>query len=1351
MAQAQNTFSKGFNMDMSDFILPNDMLRNCENMRIIDLDGSTFARTSIPGNTNSITPERPNGEEFTLTDGYIPVAAKENNGILYIVSALFGSGDDVVIELGTYPSPNYDNLTDVNDDIWKYRPLHNLEGTDFRTAILFKFSPNTFVDLEIQNKSDSSVNYIITIDDNNPRLINSGFSLEDNLFTILDVQFHYTIANLLKETALIPTFASFPIVNYENIIDGGILKPGNYHYMFAYVDAELNETDIAAQSNTCAVMFGDGENYYKGGDENERTNKLVKLQIQSLDINFKYLQVYFKYSSGKDSEYTALFRINVPISISGETMTFVHTGYEDVTEVTSESINVDYMTIDSAAVECQVKNYLFLGNISQSNKNWDKYGVAAKQLIVEVVEGDVYNYGNPSYVYNTISERRGETIPYGVIFLMNSGRRSPVFPITGMDFTKADPLTETSTGMIDKGLVRFPEVIDAPFVTDVTFKALGLKVTLSDITDTEVIDDCSGLILVRGTRIEDCIAQGYMIPTVRVPVALSSDTNYYDDNGALVNNFKSIPVLDGLVEAYKYYNDYYGDDSETYYARGADGSFGRHMPCVIINERAGYQGGGGAGWNIYDETKWAFYSSEAIQNEPEYISKLNRRTSLHIRQYGKVQFNGTQAVTPVMEPRREISDVCHGPNDETGQIGLNYVATNMLMHATNDYIAAIECSFIAGEVDPPVNGFSSKANYVMRDGLSDKDCNTSAVNPTDSKSYYVSNAYNPYFGIDISVDGTLFQSNPAPDHPIGASTREPDETIITGRNGDITIGDNDVDLRGQINGKTYDNKSALINAAFIVNIYGSSYGINPNPDILYSSTDAITYYQATQPLLWNQDIHLCFCGDTYIGITNVRINLPGPDYRDANLPNTDYKNIDMGVLMELKQESKYNPHMRIPYQYSNEELEERTFFPFRDSSQNINLYRNYRYPDTTRVTMGSRDLYSSKGHYTISEFSPYTKFNFFTRIAHSERDVPNAIANNYRIFEGNSYRDYDTAVGKIVRLVEYRDNIIVVFINGIAIAPIEQRTQTGSDELGGVYVEPSSVLPPNLSFHTKDLGCQTPYSVVRTPQAVYGIDVARKKIWQITDKLRVISDDGFSSFLLNNMLDNADKHEIFSGNDPKSSEVFFTYRDFDGHDNMINSWTLVYTEGINQFSYFYTHYPTFYAKRSNMFYSFGNTDEVNLKSPHLAFKHNNYGNYKICNVDKECFVEFLINENPNMTKVIDSLKIISNEVAPERLELFTFTKDSIKESVITPSKCFQYINIVQAVDEFTEELAFRLRDRNYVVQVPTVQQMPNGDPVEDWGIDSRLRNKIVVVRVTYSGIENIELLSVITNYRRSVS
>ena len=445
-------------------------------------------------------------------------------------------------------------------------------------------------------------------------------------------------------------------------------------------------------------------------------------------------------------------------------------------------------------------------------------------------------------------------------------------------------------------------------------------------------------------------------------------------------------------------------------------------------------------------------------------------------------------------------------------------------------------------------------------------------------------------------------------------------------------------------------------------------------------------------------------------------------------------NIDSGIVVTWWQESKYNLHLRQPYQFDASELEQRSFFPYKSTS-NLANYRKIRLPESAYHSIGYSVTSTAKEFFNISDFTVSEKNRFLNRVIHSEKHIPNAFRNGYRSFLQNNFRDYDSSMGSIVGLFNYRGNLLVVFEYGIGIGGIQQRIETGRDGAGAIFVEPTSVLPPVLQYISREIGCQDHRSLVQTPGAIYGIDRLKKKIWCFQEGLRVISDEAYiANWMLLNPIT-----EPRSGYDLENNEVLF----------ITDDWTLCYSEGLKRFSSFYTMNDVSIVGRRNMeVYTFLKT------SKNQAYLNNSGVTYSLYGTQEDVILEFVINKSLGMTKVIDYINIISNEVPPAKMELYTYNQFNEVEKQINlgpGSNINQYVEMLDEVDTLRDEENFLYRDKKYVARIPNRTFYEQGSASDTWDVDGRIRDKVVIVRLTYNTNNPFELASILTYFRYSAS
>ena len=293
MPKQQNTFNEGLNMDISDYLMKNSIMRNCKNMRLLDLDGTSYAITTIRGTEL----------KFTLTSGYIPIASVEYGNILYILSGTIGiSGKYDMYELGSFDSPLYPAGGPRPMIASEYAPFNNLDDGPFRVDF-WDIEIGSFVDMSVQPAYDQSVNIIITAEDNPPRIINSKF---DKDFNIVDRREgantnDYTSGSVDTETRLILRSQKIMGIDYGGIENGGKLQAGNYIYVIRYMTADFNETDVVNQSGLCSVFEG-YETVKYTTSINQETTKRVRLTLSNVDTDFAYIENNLKIKIKKMGE-----------------------------------------------------------------------------------------------------------------------------------------------------------------------------------------------------------------------------------------------------------------------------------------------------------------------------------------------------------------------------------------------------------------------------------------------------------------------------------------------------------------------------------------------------------------------------------------------------------------------------------------------------------------------------------------------------------------------------------------------------------------------------------------------------------------------------------------------------------------------------------------------------------------------------------------------------------------------------------------------------------------------------------------------------------------------------------------
>lgn len=352
---------------------------------------------------------------------------------------------------------NYAQITQnkTGDLAMVYKPLQNLVKNttlgNFTTEKL-NFDRYNAQDMIIVDEFDGSTNIIINDDNNQPRLINSGFSVqEDNTFLIPE---HYTnsVTNIYddetfdEDTQLLKLYNKIPTVKFLGLGEGGF-KCGSYIFYFRLADSVGNMSNVIQHSSVVQIFIGENGSYeVRMGMEDENANKSVKFKISDIDSGFDYLRVFYeRTSTGNDRASTTLFYMidqNFPI-VNGE-CTLTLTGEEQTLGISLSDLKNEYADIAACKTHAVVDNTLFLANTQAyvheyaqlQRIAWCIYpevGTSSFTLPDTKAKGAATGYYDPLKVYNNVGYWPDEYYRFGIVFIYNNNQLSPVFNIQGYD------------------------------------------------------------------------------------------------------------------------------------------------------------------------------------------------------------------------------------------------------------------------------------------------------------------------------------------------------------------------------------------------------------------------------------------------------------------------------------------------------------------------------------------------------------------------------------------------------------------------------------------------------------------------------------------------------------------------------------------------------------------------------------------------------------------------------------------------------------------------------------------------------------------------------------------------------
>lgn len=259
----------------------------------------------------------------------------------------------------------------------EYHALRNVlnennEIVDFNTDEL-DIDLNNPLSLECQPSYDGTVNLIINDDKNPPRIINTRFSkLEDNRYKIinrnqLEQTNLYKVGKIDQQTRLFRNINRIPKFVLTNISNTGQLKGGNYTFYIKLADNDYNKTDIVAESGQISIFKGylNKVQTISGTLSDELTDKSITLTIENLDTSFSKFYLYYSRESSDTNgvRVSTAGMLTKPYDINGTSCIVNINGYEEITEISPEELNIQYNLVTAAKTQAQVQNMLFLGNV----------------------------------------------------------------------------------------------------------------------------------------------------------------------------------------------------------------------------------------------------------------------------------------------------------------------------------------------------------------------------------------------------------------------------------------------------------------------------------------------------------------------------------------------------------------------------------------------------------------------------------------------------------------------------------------------------------------------------------------------------------------------------------------------------------------------------------------------------------------------------------------------------------------------------------------------------------------------------------------------------------------------------
>lgn len=1078
------------------------------------------------------------------------------------------------------------------------------ELIDFTTKNI-NFDLNHPITIEAQESYDGSVNLILNDDLNPPLIINSRFTAkEDDRYVVIDRNGNndtnlYDENNLLSQLRLYKTSDKISQVELVGLENGGSNQCGNYTFYFKYADADGNETDVIMESGIVSCYVGNINDPFstRGGNLDERTDKIIKFKINNIDSSYEYLNIYYtritsdlnKTQVNKAYQITNRFSIDKK-SIKNNSLEISISGYEDSVEIPVEDINTEYNIVNSAKTMTQCQNRLFLANTTEeaapikelSDLSLRIYPFASQDNNIGCVNSSYkdtsgisnnYEYYNALNVYNYLGYWNKEIYRFGIVFILNNNSLSDVFNVRGINdmpllgstnilneikatYTyhplnkdgKRLYIEETdkhiiSGGKVDKienarGVSRL--LSNTPQIQNDKTMPIGINFLIEKEILQEINKYAKGFFFVRQKRIPTILSQGFTIGL--------------DD----YSNLPSLPVVteDSTTPSYIY---------ERFY----------NQFRILGNE-------------FYDRLHKPTMLSNTIKDGKAMICP---DASLNYELFNNL-FTGTEFV---------ISKSTHDIEKINSQKCLRNTLDNLRHFFPKSYQAS-SSSY--------TNVYTNKIKLTnVEDGVSMRSSGTAK---------FAARA-------GIPEEGWRFLF-------IGKEDRDPKALNIVrgvypsfvgienyGKSGDF------IDIHTQ--GYSLSN----LNDYFYLrsSSYYPFYSISNRYDIssLLNTTDSILSFKE-------------YRGDCFIGNYSVRMvrNFQDPELKindtivDPTTWSSTYKgispqgNVDQTKLAKLNRSDvnavklghwvtlKFCSNINLCYRtINNSNIGEyaitgkaRSFFPLSPMS----ITGESKIADSLTLNSGYNTSTSQKEYVPIHDV-PYIKTIFDNRIYYSDVNISDAFKNGYRVFKGLDYQDYNSNYGTITKIIEWFDKIIVILERGVCILPINERVIGGNGDGGEVAVYNYGILGKKLMPLSNNYGSTWKDSIVQTNNYIYGVDAIAKKIWRTDGRtFELISDFKIQKFLNDNIVLSEREitpslalRNISTHYNSYKQDVMFTFYDITRTNEDV-TWNMCWNEKLSKWVTRYSWTPLSSAAISNIYFSYDRESAKNTAILAYSLKTN---------------------------------------------------------------------------------------------------------------------------------------------------
>lgn len=1068
----------------------------------------------------------------------------------------------------------------------EYHPLRNIIDknnniTDFRTKEL-GIDLNNPLNIECQPSYDGTVNLILNDDKNPPRIINTRFSkTEGNRYKVisrdqLEQTNLYRVGSIDQQTRLFRNINKIPKIDLLNVSNTGQLKGGNYTFYIKLADSDTNKTDIVAESGQVTIYKGSPAKIssISGTLYNELTDKSITLKITNIDTTFSKLYLYYsrEFSDTNGIRMSEAAVISEPYDINGDSLLINLNGYENITPISIEDLNIQYNIVSAAKTQAQVQNMLFLGNVQQSIFNIKELQNISYYIGVTMHKGENIGwisqenysiqedsdttqaeYYSPTNIYYRLGYWPDEIYRLGIVYIMNDDSLSPVFNLRGCEFKSVyddskeeesenaenNNLCERSMNTLRKdGKIQYLDrntfinggkyldnsfgVFKTPFVPVIDYEnnkvtPLYFKFEFSPEVIKELKEyKVKGYFIVRQKRIPTIVAQGLSIGVDNSSyIPMIKYGEQFETEGFLTENRLLSQTFEGRIKRT--------------YVKECSG-----LLCLDAAVNKTLQ-------STFDGSDFMLQPTGKIEGT---ITRKNRHYWL-------------SNLEPITESRIHINSP------------VVFVNSDVPYKYANGFSYSTRCG--SGE-DVSQFSFFGGISY------------------GEENHRLVRGIYCPFLGVGGSlIDNNIYNIK----IPNYSTAKMKEYFQIRGNNTSPFFAISDRYL--------LDNNSVEV---YRGDCYTNTVTIRLNRNFV--DPDVPVNEHILDNHTWKNN---------YKGYSQMK-NTSTADKKDddaygyyENINRADLNTVNLGMWVTYKCLSNYNLGLRSEDSTHVDEYalmgNARSFYPFSDMTPVV----SHKIEESWLLNDGYSATVGCKREFVAPEV-PYVQELFDNRVMFSNVQANGDIKNAYRIFQGLDYKDIDRQYGAIVKLLPIDNNIFCVFEHGLGILPINEKALLATQSGQSIHMYGAGVLQNQISLVSSDFGSIWPESIIRTPIGIYGVDTYAKKIWVYSNNsLKTISDMRVQRFLNDNItLKEQDKYPTIGLKNVKShynnfkGDVMFTFY----NDNEGTTWNLCYNERMGKWITRYSWTPLYSENINNVFYSL-DRDRAKILSYIYNNKHCTFG------------------------------------------------------------------------------------------------------------------------------------------------